>query len=474
MAANSGVSLEVRPTGSDTNGGFFLPGASGTDWSQQAAAQYAVTDAVTNGTTTITSASAAFGVDVVGNGFYITGGTGAIVAGWYQVISRTNATTIVVDRTTGLTAGTGATLNLGGCLATPAGLAACLASCTPAAGKAWLKNGTTYTSGANITINAGAVNPFPFMRISGYNAVRGDGGKAVLQLTGSATIGLILAGVGTLIENIVIDCNNLATSTGATMATNTFVRKCVIKNFTTAGVSGGGGSATITDNEFTGGGSGATGAVLGGSLVSRNWVHDNQCPGIIAATLGMVIENLVVNNTGASSDGIRLSSSPGPYCYRNTIYGNGRHGILFNAGALIINMTIKNNLIVSNGGAGVTTSSSSVYADYATDGNAYFNNTSGNRVNMDSVAGVFAQDPYTNVLDVILTADPFTNAAGGDFSINNNAGGGAAVRGAGNPQTVGGGPSVGKPDFGVLQHADPVTGKPPIQVLRSNTWALIG
>ena len=78
-----------------------------------------VTDGVTNGTATITSATASFGTDVVGNLVYVQGGTGSVAANWYEIISRTNATTIVVDRTTGLTAGTGVTLNIGGTLATP-------------------------------------------------------------------------------------------------------------------------------------------------------------------------------------------------------------------------------------------------------------------------------------------------------------------------------------------------------------------
>lgn len=98
---------EVRTTGNDTNGGGYAGG--GTDWSQQDAAQYSVTDGVTAGTTTITSATANFGTDVVGNVMYVQGGSGSITAGWYQIVSRTNSTTIVVDRSTGLTAGTGVT-----------------------------------------------------------------------------------------------------------------------------------------------------------------------------------------------------------------------------------------------------------------------------------------------------------------------------------------------------------------------------
>ena len=64
MALSANTVLEVRNGGSDTNGGGFVTGAAGTDWSQQDAAQYSVTDGVTAGTTTITSATANFGTDV--------------------------------------------------------------------------------------------------------------------------------------------------------------------------------------------------------------------------------------------------------------------------------------------------------------------------------------------------------------------------------------------------------------------------
>ena len=85
MAIGAACVWEVRTTGNDTNGGGYAGG--GTDWSQQDSAQYSVTDGVTAGTTTITSATANFGTDVVGNVMYVQGGTGSVTAGWYQIIS---------------------------------------------------------------------------------------------------------------------------------------------------------------------------------------------------------------------------------------------------------------------------------------------------------------------------------------------------------------------------------------------------
>ena len=91
MALAAACVWEVRTTGASTNGGGFKTGASGTDWSQQATAQYAVADGVTNGTTTITSATANFGTDVVGNLIYVSGGTGSITADWYEITATTSS-----------------------------------------------------------------------------------------------------------------------------------------------------------------------------------------------------------------------------------------------------------------------------------------------------------------------------------------------------------------------------------------------
>ena len=124
MAISNTQVLEVRTAGNDTNGGGFNSAAAGVDYSQQdtkntVGNNISTTDAVANGTTTITSATATFTADIVGNLIYLQGGTGALAAGWYQVNTFTNGTTIVVDRT--VAAGTGITMNIGGAMASIGG-----------------------------------------------------------------------------------------------------------------------------------------------------------------------------------------------------------------------------------------------------------------------------------------------------------------------------------------------------------------
>src|SRR3990172_522671 len=87
MALPATTVWEVRTDGNDANGGGFVTGASGTDRSQQAAAQIAYTDLVIGGTTTeLTSAAFPFSAAEVGNILNVTGGTG-FTTGWYQVVS---------------------------------------------------------------------------------------------------------------------------------------------------------------------------------------------------------------------------------------------------------------------------------------------------------------------------------------------------------------------------------------------------
>jgi hypothetical protein len=264
-----------------------------------------------------------------------------------------------------------------------------------------------------------------------------------------------------MVENMTVNCASLGTSVGIAANGNfSQVRQCKVSNFTSRGIVVPAIQCQIADNEVTGGTSPATDAIAPGTstIVRRNWVHDNACVGITGGTSAPFIEwNLVTNCTGATSDGIRAAGNTNLVA-NNTVYGCGRHGISITSNSAIINTEIRNNLLVSNGGYGINLNASGNPALPQWDGNGFYNNTSGTRNNMDSTTGINGVAPYTNVLDVILTADPFTNAAGNDFSLNTTAGGGAAARAAGTPGAFPGSSVVGKLDIGAAQHADPAAG----------------
>lgn len=217
MALNAAIVIEVRNGGSDTNGGGFKTGATGTDWTLQDAAQYSVTDGVTAGTTSLVSATANFGTDVVGNLIYVQGGTGSVTAGWYEITSRTNATTIVVDRSTGLSAGTGTTFKIGGALASP-GQAAAIA--TVAGHTVFIKyNASPYiATSASTNIAAGCVSGTSSTMYCGYDSTRSlynlDTNRPTFQINSGVSTATLFGNLNAFygVQSLILDGNSQTTS----------------------------------------------------------------------------------------------------------------------------------------------------------------------------------------------------------------------------------------------------------------------
>ena len=116
--------------------------------------------------------------------------------------------------------------------------------------------------------------------------------------------------------------------------------------------------------------------------------------------------------SGCGSDGVRCDRAA-RMCFGNIFHSNGGDG--FNGGSATSANVIMDNLFTDNAGFGLVLSTATQHQ--LADRNAFYNNTSGNRSNV--AAG-------TN--DITLTADPFVDAANGDFNLNANAGGGATLR----------------------------------------------
>lgn len=441
MALSASSILEVRSTGSDQNSGGFVTGASGTDWSQQNAAQYSVTDGVTVGTTTITSATANFGTDVVGNLIYVQGGTAPITADWYQVTVRTNSTTITVDRSTGLTAGTGATLKIGGSFAT---IAPALALMTVSGMTMYVKNTATYTIGTALTWPAGP-NYGAATRMIGYTTTRGDQLRAIIKVS-AAVAGVIMGQSGCSIENFELDGNSQGTQglalNGGFMVTAYNIWS---HHWTAEGITGSSSFANLVQCEINNcAGTTAACVIASGSTILRCYSHDNTKSGFHTGAQSVVVDCVAANNSGASSDGFTTLYYTS--LQRCVAYNNGRHGMNYPTN---ICGAVSNCIFVNNAGfgavVGLTGSPVLPWFNF----NAFYNNTSGAR----SGIGVGADD-------VALTGVPFTNAAGADYSLNNTAGQGAALRSLGSPGTTPFG--TGYSDIGPLRHQDPTGGIYPI------------
>jgi len=183
-------------------------------------------------------------------------------------------------------------------------------------------------------------------------------------------------------------------------------------------------------------------------LLTNCWLHHSRGglkAGFVQKHTTARIENCLFEDLTEYC--ILLDDVEGPLIYRNEIIG-GTYGIYMTGfvkaadilnnvivdatndgiilnGAAVYGASIMGNIIHGNGGYGVNVDTLPNNMNFC-DFNAFRSNTSGEVTGVDSGAG-----------NVTLTADPFTNAAGGDYTLNSTAGGGAACKAVGGPVGVG-------------------------------------
>ena len=206
----------------------------------------------------------------------------------------------------------------------------------------------------------------------------------------------------------------------------------------------------------------ATGANSYGITLSSSFVIAVNCQAIGAALDGFYVSNSSVFNcraTGCGRYGFYLHQ--GAYCVARGLIAdnNGGDNIHINSDWMLVEACVcygsaegsgirlndptdespmlMNNILYGNNQFGIE--ADTAYHEVA-DWNAFGANGTA-RSNID--AGIH---------DVVLTADPFVNAAGGNFALNNAAGGGALCLAAGFPGTLVDAVNIGRADIGALQH----------------------
>ncbi len=430
MALSGNTVWEVRNTAdfanaSDTNGGGFVTGASGTDYSFASiptggGAKYALTNGQYVSGSAILTASAS--ADMIGNIAYIAGGTGSMTGGWYQITGQTTGTSLTLDRSTGLVAGTGITINIGGALATPGQLAVLI---TVSGMLAWIKYSATAFTLTTSTAGPGGQVAFvtgSVITIEGYDQTRGDrtGNKPTISW-GSVTLGSntyalttsITGGGFACIENIAIDAHNVANGSCVLGANNRVLFKdCNALNASTSGTYGINGLGFIIScyaNNCTAG-------------FNNNYF----CYGCTAVSCATGFASVSVKC-------IAISCTIGFSCTITCLYSNCTadscvKGFSGNQGVMI-------DCIASN---------CSSYGYYAV-GNCYMCNCSVYN-NITNVNGI----PLTNSGFITLTNPPYSSG-GPQFAPNATAGGGASLRGA----AIGVFSQTDNTDIGAVQHADP-------------------
>lgn len=435
MAIAANAVWEVRTTGDDANGGCFIAGASGTDRSQQDAAHATLTTASTVHTTTtqinVNAADYTVTTADIGNIFQLAGGSAT--AGFYQI---TNVDTVnnrwTVDRAAG-TSGQTCPGKMGGAIATLGKLSHSSALGTAANNwQVWVKSGTyTLTTTTDGPGGPLFVNNFPLgLLIEGYQTTRGDRAARPLLHAGSVTglsNGFIRGGDNRSwrMINIEGDANNGVGNTRVFQGNGCVQYQCVARNASAAtgrGFSAGSAQNCVAINCAVGFAQGRYANCIAVSCTSVGFENVSGV-GFANIAIGCALgfgsastKNINCIAYGGTDGFTYTAGSGGEACAVNCIsYGNSGYGFRSTAGV--------NGLITLNCAAG--------------------NNTSGN------FSSCYEEGSIT------LTADPFTNAAGDDFSLNNAAGGGALLRAAG--LGWGDGALYSAPnylDIGALQHQD--------------------
>lgn len=410
MALSANTVWEVRTTGDDANGGGFVTGASGVDRSQQDAAHATLTTAATVHTTTtqinVPGGEHTVHANDIGNIFQIAGGTAT--AGFFQITAvdvPNNRWTL--DRSAGTSTQT-CSGRMGGALASLGKLGHASALGSDGDGnKVWVKSGTYTLTTTSDNVSGGPLNVTGFatgLVIDGYQTTRGDRAARPLISAGSVT-GLSngpIRGNGSrtgYVANIEYDANNGTGNTGGFHGAGFTYYLCVARNVSVAG-----GIAFPTATAVRCAAINCNQGFNGNGV--QLCIADGCTTGFMQACSGSF--NVAKGcTTGFEMSGTRQINPVAYNCTNGISYGAAAGGAAIAVNGIAYGCS--NNGFRSPGGVnGLVTINC-----------AAGNNTAGN---------------FSNCLEegsITLTADPFTDAANDDFSLNSAAGGGALLRAAG-------------------------------------------
>ncbi len=483
MSLNASQQWWIRTDGDESNGGGYdatVSGA-GTNYSDQAAAQLSLTDLACLNNTTLTSATGGFTTAMIGNVIRIASGTN-FTPGYYMVTARasTNSVTLDSNPTNGSNASAGVG-KLGGAWATFLNLAASstggvvtgtvIAPLAPGhtinvRGTGSLDGATDYdfsSFGGGIqdwpsggTSSDGATVP---VYVTGYNGrpnigidTRFNRGGGIvwrhLKFTMLAVSnfdqgdGVLFCGnpvglenFGAAIYDCIFDQNGFDTPL---LHGGYIIRGCIFKNSGSTAA----GSKHAIKTEFDG-----SAFWWPAQIIEGNVFQDLRCGALWAYRIPIIFNRNIVKNCHGADGAVNYAGLHQDVFKfdGNVFYGGASDGIkAYSTGGRQSALTytdITNSIFMNNGGYGINFVGQ-VDPMLFGRSNAFYGNTSGQcSVSMANIEGT-----------VTLTGDPFTNAAGGDFSLNNTTGAGAACRAAGFPSLMPDGVNTSYLDIGPLQH----------------------
>lgn len=409
---------EVRQGGSSSNGGFFKQGGSGTDYSQQTSAQYALTGLTTSAVGAVINTASA-SADMVDNGLRIQSGTN-FTTGWYHIISVVPGVSITVDRNCCTNAASAGVGNVGGALDR---LGSAGGGYVPG-NNIWVKGNLNLTTNESVSAVGTAALP---ITIRGYGTVRGDGYTGQDLATGdlftsnfanytfSGNFGFSVAAF-TNLENFKI----LAARTQNVFSSSSGVIRHLVVENQASNVSAGCISASILINceaKLAGiysGGSPSQSCITvttGYAMYCRVTAPLHQAPGflVVGANRQSYLIGCVAHH--CLGVGIKVGSSTVPFIKGCTIYGCA-DGLYIDPASTTLGV-ITNSIFVGNSGYGInmnaTTNSLAVMDCY------FRNNTSGD---ISSGSAFVSEFQFSNVFNTGTNdAVDFVNAAANDFNL---------------------------------------------------------
>lgn len=381
------------------------------DYTQSSTPRHSFTDLVLNGTDIISSAGNAFTTAMVGNTLRIITGTG-YTANLYVINSVSSVgNTAKLDRNAGAQGSTGGTGVLGGAINTIKQGFDDLRNGLSGNNCMYVKNDGDYTISGISTIT-NTRNEVPYIR--GYGTYRFDNQRAKFLISANSTA--IKRAFFFKIYNLEFDGQNNSNTLGYDSTSAVVLTyNCVFKDLT-----GNIGSGYAVKNLYK------NVKFLGAFELHNSTISGCAATGSALLTDVMVQDCLIAGNSATT---ILYHNFTGvPTQLSNCIFYNNTctNVVYSNINSTGKALFIYNNIFAGNSG---TVYGYAGFSNYALDikSNAYYNNGSIN----SEPPNVHTSPKFIIENEIILSADPFVNAASSNFSLNSTIGGGAACRYAG-------------------------------------------
>ena len=450
--AASGQFVKANSILSSSNGiGSTDSLSSGTwaiDYSQNNSARISFTDLYLNSTTTCSSVANPITSAMIGNTIRIISGSG-FTAGVY-VINSTSGTIATLDRAAGTSLSSNGVANLGGAFATPyTGLSSSIY--LNGYGTIYFKADGIYEVNGLTILYGGNSSP----HIVGYGTYRTDKQRPVVSIIGPNTsVFRRWDGTFTKMSNMEFNGNNNISSYAFAFTNNqpySTLTNCVFKNMTGSYGSGIQSRFCVFDNT---GGPGyvydycifankpnyslifSNIGLLSNSVIYKNYVgNDLTWQNSDQINYGMIKNNIVhqLLGSGYFVGTYNNCSGGGPSANEGTTF-------------------VLNNIISEINGYTVRTVCGYAPQPFILDTNAYYLNRSGAGT---TIYNSYSNDKFFGVNEIFLTKTPFRDAYNGDFTLNDDIGGGKEVRYDATPLTLQDTNTKQNKDLGPYQSKNP-------------------